>query len=100
MRRLWQTFKAVRRLIQYPTQVPAWTEEDQNSLNVFLNQTPAGRKLRDIVATTVLNQSQQVIGDGGKDFDCGIITGMRYLWVSIETLSAGVAPEGDQTDNE
>lgn len=95
MRRLWQTFKAVRRLRQYPSQVPLWTEEDQTGLRNFLSHTATGRKLKDIVVSTVLNQSQTIIGDGGSAFDCGVITGMRYLWVSIETLSAGVAPEED-----
>jgi hypothetical protein len=96
MRRLWQIIKVVRGLWKYPETVMTWTEDDRENLARFLG-SPSGRKLQNGVATYVLNQAQQVVGEGGKPFECGVVTGMKALWVFIEHLkSAGVAPEADQ----
>jgi len=73
-----------------------WTDADRKSLVAFL-QSSAGHKLKNGVITHIINQSQKIVGEGAPVFDAGAVTGMKILWVFIETLtSAGVAPEADQ----
>jgi len=96
VRQLWQTFKAVRRLLRHADLGAGWTDDDSRNLTVFLTQTSTGKKLKACVDTHIINSSQNAVANGGSPFDCGTITGMRMLWVFIETITlAQVTPQDD-----
>lgn len=100
MRRAWSLWKAVRRLLKYSEDIPAWNEQDIDTLRTFLNRTGTGTRLRNGVVTHILNQSQEAIANGNSEFDAGTIHGMKLLWVFIETCaSVEVAPQDDQQQN-
>jgi len=96
MKRLWRTFKAVRRMLRYADSIPEWTEQDSRTMDQFLDSA-TGTKLKNATVTHILNSGQTALEQGGNNFECGVVTGMRIIWVFIEGLrSAGVAPEADQ----
>jgi hypothetical protein len=87
---------AVRRLLRHTDLGTGWTNADSRNLTVFLTGTATGKKLKACVDTHIINSSQNVVASGGSPFECGTITGMRMLWVFIETITlAQVTPEDD-----
>ena len=97
MRRLWETVKLVRRHLRHNKEHLEWTQADADALRAFLG-TAAGIKMRRSLGESILAHAQEVVSNGGSEFECGALTGMRTLLVSFEALAtAGVAPEDDQS---
>lgn len=97
---MWTMWKLIRSLWKHYDEIPDWSETDASALNAFL-KSAAGLKLKNALVSHVLNSSQSVVSNGGNEFECGAITGMKTLWIFIETMTtAAVAPEADQDSYE